>query len=136
MTKITTYKELLLEKRRLQLLLQSQKEIIHQDIQEIKEELIPIRSIVTTVSKLTSKEPGNFLLTGTVDTMIDLVVKKLLLSKTGWITRNLVPFLLKNYSSHVIAENKDTIVQKIFSFFKKKDKAGSNGTMHHEEEEE
>jgi 2-keto-4-pentenoate hydratase/2-oxohepta-3-ene-1,7-dioic acid hydratase in catechol pathway len=133
--KITTYKDLLLEKERLQLLLQTQKEVIRQDIEEVKEELVPIRNIVNTVSRMISKEPGNILLTGTIDTVIDLVVKKFLLARTGWVTKNLVPFFLKNYSSHIIEENKGTIMEKIFSFFKKKDKASSNGTMDHEEEE-
>src|SRR5690242_5323247 len=137
MTKpITTYEELLMEKNRLQALLRVQKDIVHNDIQEIKQELAPVKSAIEFVSKITTKEPGNFLLNATSNTLIDLVVKKFLLARSGWLTKVAVPFFLKNYSSHIIDENKDTIMSKILSLFKRKDKAGSNGKFHHEEDEE
>jgi hypothetical protein len=137
MTKtIVTYEELMLEKNRLQVLLKVQKELVREDINEIKQELAPVKSVISFAGKLVSKEPGNFLLNATSNTIIDLVVKKLLLSRSGWLTKIAVPFLLKNYTSHVIDDNKDTILRKIFSLFKRKDKAGSNGELHHTEETE
>ena len=136
MTKpISTYEELMVEKSRLQALLKVQKELVHDDIKEIKQELAPVKSVISFVGKLVSKEPGNFLLNATSNTIIDLVVKKFLLARSGWLTKVAVPFLLKNYSSHFIHDNKDTILRKIFSLFKKKSKASSNGELHHTEED-
>jgi len=133
---ITTYEELLVEKNRLQALFRVQKELVHNDIKEIKQELEPVKSAITFIGKVTTKEPGNFLLNATSNTLIDLVIKKFLLARSGWLTKVAVPFFLKNYSSHFIDENKDTIIHKILSLFKRKDKASSNGKFHHEEEED
>lgn len=134
--KITTYDELMLEKARLQALLKMQKEQIHNDFREIKEELVPVRNIISTVSKFTSRESGNLLMTGTANTLIDLVFKKFLLAKTGWVSRVVIPFLVKNYASHFIADNKGNILQKLASLFKKKPSANGNGKMHHAVDEE
>ena len=137
MTKsITTYEELMMEKNRLQVLFRSQKEMVREDINEIKEELAPVKTAINWVGKLTTKEPGNFLLNATSNTLIDLIVKKLFLARSGWITKLAIPFLLKNYSSHFIDQNKSSILKKIFSLFRKKDKSESNGKMHHYEEED
>ncbi|MEO5562284.1 MAG: hypothetical protein ABIR18_02590 [Chitinophagaceae bacterium] len=138
--KITTYEELMAEKARLKILFQQQKEIIRYDIGEIKEELAPVKKAINFIGRITTIEPGNPLVNGTVNSAIDLVVRKLLLAKAGWFTKLVVPFFLKNYTSHVIDEKKDNIIRKVFSWFNKK-KTGnkpheSNGKMHPVEEEE
>jgi len=130
-TKINTYEDLIQEKQRLQLLLQMQKQWIREDIDEIKEELQPIKVAMSAVGKITSREPGNWAMNFAGNKLIDLVVKKLILRKAGWLTRIAVPFFLKNVSSHVIAENKDKILDKLFSWI---GKASKNG--HHEMQEE
>jgi hypothetical protein len=127
----------MLEKARLQALLKVQRDLIHHDFREIKEELAPIKSIITTVSKLTSQQPGSLLMTGTANTLIDLVLKKFVLARTGWFTRVIIPYFIKNYASHFIADKKDTIIQKITSFFRKKPvSANGNGKMHDVNEED
>lgn len=133
MTKIHTYEDLMLEKHRLKLQLHAQKELIHQDFREIKEQFEPVRSIISVFSKMLKKEPGNLLLTGTANTVIDLVLKKFVLARTGWFLRVVVPFLLKNYTSHFIAEKKDSILQKLTSLFKKKH--AGNGVHHVNDDE-
>lgn len=119
---IRSYQDLLVEKDRLKALLHTQKELVRQDIREIKEEFAPVKAAISILGKVTTKEPGNFLLTGTANSIIDLVVKKLLLRRSGWLVRTVVPFLLKNYSSHFIGEHKDDILRKVFSWFGKKKK--------------
>lgn len=137
MTKpITNYAELLEEKQRLKLLLQAQKELVRQDIREIKEELAPIKSAIDTAGKFLTKDKSNMLLTTAVDTIIDLVVKGMLLSKSGWITKLAVPFVMKNFSSHVIADNKDSILSKLFSWISGKKNANGQPQAHEEEMEE
>ncbi|HMR82239.1 MAG TPA: hypothetical protein PKE30_03875 [Niabella sp.] len=118
---IKSYNDLLEEKQRLRLLLQAQKELVRQDIREIKEELAPVKSVISIAGKLVSKNKSNWLFTTAADKIIDLVVKKLILSRSGWLTRLAVPFVMKNFSSHIIAENKDAIIEKIVSFFTKKE---------------
>ena len=138
--RITTYEELILEKHKLRLLLHAQKEIVHQDIREIKEELAPVKSAINFIGKITTVEPGNPLINGTVNSVVDLVVRKLILARAGWFTKLVVPFFLKNYTSHLIDEKKDNIIRTVFSWFSKKKKNdtpnNSNGKMHPVEEEE
>ncbi len=117
--RIQSYKDLLSEKERLQSLLNVQKEIVHRDLREIKEELEPVRSAISFAGKLISRDNSNVLLNAGVNKLIDLLVKKVFLSRAGWIMRQIVPFFLKNYSSHIISENKDAIFSKIFSWIKK-----------------
>jgi len=130
-TQIKTYDDLLKEKQRLKTLLASQKEIVRVDIKEIKEELAPIKNAISFVGKLGTKDTSNPLLSFTSDTLINLVVKKLLLAKSGWITKIVVPFLLKNYSSHVLSDNKGGIMQKLFSLISKKNANGKAAAHEH-----
>lgn len=134
MTKrINTYQDLLDEKERLKSLLKAQKVIIHDDFREIKEELAPVRSVVSFAGKLVTRDTGgNIVLNMGANTIIDLVFKKLILGRAGWLTKTIVPFLLKNYSSHVISDNKDSIFKKFFSWIGKKN---ANGKMHEPKDE-
>ena len=121
MTKpIRTYEELLEEKARLKLLLTAQKELVRQDIKQIKMELAPVRSAISMVGKLTTKENKYDIFTIAADTIIDLVVRRMVLAKAGFLTKLAVPFFMKNFSSHVIADNKDKIISKLSSWFGKK----------------
>lgn len=134
MTKrIQSYKDLLEEKERLQLLLKTQKEIVKQDMRSIKEEFAPLRSVAAFAGKLLSRDHSNFVLNAGANAAIDLLVKNLFLSKAGWLTKRLIPFILKNYSSHFISENKDSILQKVFSWLKRKSSA--NGHEEYAEKE-
>jgi hypothetical protein len=133
MTKpINSYADLLEEKARLKLLLSAQKELVRQDINELKEELAPVKSAISLVGKIATKDKTSWLLTTAADAAIDILLKKIVLSKAGWITKLVLPFFMKNFSSHVIADNKDKIVSKLFSLAGKKN---SNGKMHKKKKE-
>lgn len=135
MTKpIRTYKELLEEKERLKLLLSAQKELVRQDINEIKLELAPVKSAINVVGKFATKDNRNWILTTAADTIIDLVIRKMVLSKAGFITKMVVPFFMKNFSSHVIGDNKDKIVSKLSSWFGKKNANGKAPVSEEEKE--
>jgi hypothetical protein len=137
---IRTYDDLLAEKKRLQALLHSQKQVIRQDIDELKQELVPVKTAINFVGKLTTQDHSNPLISGTFNTVIDLVMRKVVLARAGWFTKFIIPYFIKNFSSHVIDEKKDDIMRKVFSLFKKKNKDDnthkSNGKMHPVEEDE
>ena len=121
MTKsIRTYEDLMEEKERLNQLLAAQRELIRQDFNEIKEELAPVRSAISMVGKFATRDNRNFLLTTAADTAIELVIRRMLLAKAGWFTKIIVPFFMKNFSSHVIADHKDKILDKLSRWFGKK----------------
>jgi hypothetical protein len=128
MTKpINSYADLLEEKARLKLLLSAQKELVRQDINELKQELAPVKNAISMVGKFTTKDKGSWLLTSAADTIIDIVLKKIVLSKAGFVTKLVLPFFMKNFSSHIISDNKDRIMNKLFSFIGKKN---ANGKTH------
>ena len=108
-TTIRTYNDLLAEKERLKVLLQAQKAVIRQDVEEIKAELQPVKNAISMVVKFTTSDKSNPLLTGATETIIDLVVKRMILSRTGWLTKLVVPFLMKNVSSHLVNANQGKI---------------------------
>ncbi len=128
MTKrINSYEELMEEKARLKLLLDEQKGVLRQDFNLIKEEFTPVRNAISVIGKITTRDNSSWLLATAADTAIDIFVRKFILSKAGWVTRIILPFFMKNLSSHLIADNKDKIFNKIFSWFGKEK---SNGTAH------
>ena len=127
MTKsIRTYEDLMEEKERLNQLLAAQRELIRQDFNEIKEELAPVRSAISMVGKFATRDNRNFLLTTAADTAIELVIRRMLLAKAGWFTKIIVPFFMKNFSSHVIADHKDKILDKLSKWFGKKNADGKS----------
>ena len=127
MTKpIRTYEDLMEEKERLNQLLAAQRELIRQDFNEIKEELAPVRSAISMVGKFATRDNRNFLLTTAAETAIELVIRRMLLAKAGWFTKLVVPFVMKNFSSHVLADNKDKILEKLAKWFGKKNANGKS----------
>ena len=130
--KIGSYDDLLKEKQRLELLLQAQKEVIYYDIQEIKEELQPLKKVLEFIKKITTKDKTNLLLTLGSDIAINAIVKRFLLQKAGWVARNVVPFFMKNYSSHFLSEQKEKWIEKLRSWLSH---ANGKHTADKEEEE-
>lgn len=118
--KIKNYEDLEREEQLLEDLLQSQKELIQVEVKLLKQQLKPAQTALQLVGKLTTADHHNPLLTGGANTIIDTVLKNFVLAKSGWITKMLVPFFVKNYSSHLIADNKDNIINKVASIFSNK----------------
>jgi hypothetical protein len=111
--KIKTYEDLLEHKQKLQTLLDAQKELVKADIQDVKAEL---GKSAAAVGKIFTRDTSNFLIMAGANRLIDVVVKNTILGRAGWVLRLAIPFLLKNYSSHYIADNKDKWYRKLFSW--------------------
>src|SRR5262245_59143222 len=103
---IHSYKDLVEEKQRLEVLLVAQKQVLRDDVQELKTQLEPLKRVVEFIKKIMTKDKTALLLTIGSDIVINSVVKRFILSRTGWFVRNVVPYFLKNYSSHFLAEQK------------------------------
>lgn len=120
--KIRSYDDLEREEQLLEELLQAQKQLVQLDIQQLKAQLKPARMALQFLSKVTTVDKSNPLLNQGANTAIDFILKKVVLARAGWITKMLVPLVVKNYSSHFIADHKQDFVQKIISLF-----SGKNG---------
>ncbi len=118
--RIRTYEELLAYKTSLQQKLTEQKEMIYYDVQEIREELQPLSQALKTLGHFfVPSEDSSWLVKGT-NAIIDLLMKNVFMRKSGWIVRAVVPFLIHNISSHLVARNKNGIMHRILSLFTKK----------------
>lgn len=115
--KIRSYDDLEREEELLEELLLAQKQLVQLDIQQLKAQLKPASMALQFFSKITTADKHNPLLNQGANTAIDFILKKVVLARAGWITKILVPLVVKNYSSHFIADHKQDIVQKIFSLF-------------------
>jgi hypothetical protein len=129
--RFTSYNELLKEKQQLEVLLEAQKQLIRCDVEEIKLKLQPVKEALEFVKKITTKDRSNLLLDLGSDIAINTLVKNFILSRAGWLTRIVIPFFLKNYSSHFLAEQKDKWIEKLKSWLGLK-----NGKEQHEGEAE
>jgi len=126
-----TYKELIEEKQKLEVLLKAQKELVRYDVQELKMELQPFRDVASNIRKLVTKDKTSLLLNIGSDAVINTVVKKLLLGRAGWLTRLIVPYFMKNYSSHFLAEQKEKWLDKLAAWMNR----NKNGKGHKKEEQ-
>ena len=117
MTKsIHSYKDLLDEKQRLEVLLEEQRQLIRHDVQELKTQLEPLKHVIDFIRKIITKDKTSLLLTIGSDIVITSVVKRFILSRAGWLVRTVVPYFLKNYSSHFLAEQKEKWIEKLRSW--------------------
>lgn len=118
-SRINTYSDLVAEKYRLEALLKAQRELIRADVEELKQELVPVKKAIKFVSKLGKKDMSNPLATGISDTAIDFLLKKVVLARAGWITRLAVPFIAKNFSSHYLSDLKEGFFSMVSNLFSK-----------------
>jgi len=118
--KINSYEDLEEEKKRLMIRLRSQEVLIRTDLAGLKENLKPIGNAMQMVNKMATRDNSAPAMNFGLEMGIDLIVRKVLLAKAGWFTKIVVPFLVKNYSSHLIGQEKrEALVSKIKGFFKK-----------------
>lgn len=103
MSKINNYEELVLERKKLESDLAHYKAIINSEVSNLKHKFEPITDVVSFFSP--SKSPAkhnNTLLQAGTNIGIELLVRQKLLSKAGWFTKLVVPFILKKISSKAI----------------------------------
>lgn len=113
---IRTYDDLLAHELQLEQLLKAQKELIYYDVLAIKEDLKPVLNAVNFAKKFFTRNNDHSLLVNGTNALVDLLLKKVVLSRSGWLSRMVIPFLAKNISSHLMAENKAHLARAIASW--------------------
>ena len=118
MSKIKNYEDLLQEEMRLLSQLKSKEIEIRDNLAGVKRGLKPIGRVMNMFSKFTTRDKTGALSNFGLDFTIDLFVRRFLLAKAGWFTKILVPYLIKNYSSHIISDQqKAKLMEKINNLF-------------------
>lgn len=120
MSKIKTYKELLQEEQRLQQVLKGQETMIRQDLLSMQENLEPIKRVYDQVHKVFTRDNRVPVFNIGLELGIDVLLRRLILAKAGWFAKTFVPYVVKNYASHIIGEEKrKAIIKKIEELFNK-----------------
>jgi len=120
MSKIRTYDDLLQEEQRLQKVLKGQEILIREDLVSMKENLEPIKKVYDQVHKIFTRDNRVPLFNVGLELGIDVVLRRFLLARAGWFAKTFVPYIVKNYSSHIIGEEKrKAIIKKIEELFNK-----------------
>ncbi|HEY0059569.1 MAG TPA: hypothetical protein VGB56_10550 [Flavisolibacter sp.] len=118
--RIKTYEDLVEEQQRLVSLLKTQESFIKVDIAGVREGLQPFGRAMTVVNKMATRDNTAPVLNFGMEMGIDLLIRRVLLARAGWFTKIVVPFLIKNYSSHIIGVDKRmALIGKVKGFFKK-----------------
>ena len=118
MSKIRTYQDLLEEKKHLEDELVNKRELIRKDVADLKEEWRPITDLLSSLGKITTKGKTNPLLAIGIDIIGEVLVKNILLTRSGWITRLVVPFLAKNFSTHILNKDGTSIFRQLIDRFR------------------
>ncbi len=102
MSRISNLEELILERKRLESDLIVRKSAINSELREIKQKMEPISNVVSFFSPTKKVSPNNKLLQVGTNIGIDILLQQKLLSKAGWFTRLVLPYVLKKVSSRAI----------------------------------
>jgi len=120
MSKITTYNDLLQEEKRLQQVLNSQEILIREDLVNMKENLEPIKKVYDQVHKIFTRDNRVPVFNVGLELGIDMILRRFILARAGWFAKTFVPYVIKNYASHIIGEEKrKAIIKKIEEMFNK-----------------
>jgi len=120
MSKIKNYKDLLAEEQRLQQVLKSQETLIREDLVSLKENLEPIKKVYDQVHKVFTRDNRVPVFNVGLELGIDMLLRRFIVARAGWFAKTFVPYVVKNYASHIIGEEKrKAIIKKIEELFNK-----------------
>jgi len=114
MSSIRTYEDLEAEEKRLQLLLHAHKKAMGDSYASLKQSLNPFKRAADSVSKMFHRDGTTSpLMRLGLDMSVDVLIRRFLLARAGWFTKIVIPFIIRNYSTHVVKN------RKVIMFFKK-----------------
>ena len=117
---IRNYEELLHEEQRLKAQLSSYQVLIKEDLTAIREGLNPVKRGIALAKRLLTRDDNGPLLNFGLNFSIDMLIRKLLLARAGWLFKVVVPYVVKNYASHIVSEDdREKITKSIRKWFKK-----------------
>ena len=120
MSSIKNYEDLEKEKQRLTALLKNHEEAIRVDMAGVRLGLKPVNTAVNFINKMATRDNTTPVMNFGLEMGIDLFVRRFILRRAGWFAKIVVPYLVKNYSSHIIGEEKrEALLAKMRGFFNK-----------------
>jgi len=127
---IKTYQDLCEERERLKNLLVLQKQRVTEDWNGVKDKLSPVQNVFGAMGKMAKGDKSNPLMNMGLKLASDIFLKNFVLAKAGWVTRIAVPYVVKNYSSHLLADKGKTFFEKLGKLFARKPRNYDHGTTY------
>jgi hypothetical protein len=119
-SKIRTYEDLLEEQKRLMGILKGHEQLMKQDMVGVRHGLQPFNNAVNTINKFATRDHTGPMVNLGLEFGLDLLLRRFLLARAGWFTKIAIPYVIKNYASHLITEEKrEVLINKINSLFQK-----------------
>ncbi|MEO8582790.1 MAG: hypothetical protein ABI415_03275 [Flavitalea sp.] len=115
---IKTYDDLVIERERLKAQLAFHKQQVTANWSSLKHEFEPVNQAFGALGRIAKGDKSNPLINMGLQLVGDMFIKNFVLAKAGWITRLAVPFVMKNYSSHLLADKGRGFVEKLSRFLK------------------
>ncbi len=131
---IRSYEDLLLHKQQTEALLEAQKELVIFDFKKLQSEVKGATHTLSFIGKLATRNKKNVLVNFGVGKLLDVLLKKVVLSRAGWLTKLTVPFMLKNISSHFFGDHKNEIIDKLVSMVGHSPRGNGHATTEMSEE--
>jgi len=120
MSKIKNYADLEAEKMRLMALLRNHEEAIKGDMANVREGLKPVNNALQVINKMATRDNRVPVMNFGLEMGIDILIRRMLLGRAGWFAKIVVPYLIKNYTSHFIGdEKKEALLNKVRNLLKK-----------------
>jgi hypothetical protein len=115
---INSIEDLQAEKIRLKGVIALSKANMQQDISAIKHEISPARQTIGVINNLLTSPKRGILNIG-VGLGVDLILRRGLLARAGFLPRLIVPFLVRNASVNYIEKNSNSLTEKGLRWLKK-----------------
>lgn len=113
MASIQTYVDFQAEKEKLETSLRFHRSLMRHDLAALREEFRPVTHALSFIGKLTTRNKSNPVVALSVDVAGDVLLKKIVLEKSGWLTRLIVPFVAKNYATHLLTRQSNKFFQRL-----------------------
>jgi len=114
-----TYKQLIGEKEKLGQWIQTQKQLIRADVEELKWRVKPLSEIRSHITRFTFRNAISLFFVLNSDVIAKKSFQKIITASSGWLGKVLVPYVFKNYSPGFLAEQKKKIIKWFKLWFKK-----------------
>lgn len=120
MSKIRTYEDLLLHEQNLLQQIKMKEAVIRKDLSGMEENFVPAMRAMNFIHNAFTRDNRVPFFNVGLELGIDLLLRRFILIRAGWFAKSIIPYLVKNYSSHIFAEEKrKLLVKKVRDVFAK-----------------
>ena len=117
-TKIQNVEDVRAERSRLKNQIETSRTNLRYELGLIKKELNPVNQALGVVTDIFTT-PRKGLLSLGIGFGVDMVLKRFILARAGWLPRLVVPFLVRNATTNYISKNRTSVVENMLSWVKK-----------------